>query len=84
MCSISLTFGHEKKNTNLEYIHLLKTCKCERLGRTLAFTSIEFFDAKNKQMFARGSHTKYITKALKDVSNLLYVNYFAIPFLLTA
>ncbi|CDO55696.1 conserved hypothetical protein. Putative acyl-CoA thio-esterase [Geotrichum candidum] len=47
------------------------TCKCERLGRTLAFTTIEFYDTKHEKLFARGSHTKYISNALKDPLNQL-------------
>lgn len=34
--------------------------KCDRLGGSLAFTRIEFYD-KNGELVARGSHTKYIS-----------------------
>ncbi|KAK3181616.1 hypothetical protein K4F52_006994 [Lecanicillium sp. MT-2017a] len=40
---------------------LLKgTATCDKIGKTLAFTSIEFFNSRG-QLAARGSHTKYVT-----------------------
>lgn len=39
--------------------------ECEKMGKTLAFTHMKFFNAKG-DMFARGSHTKFIEKARKD------------------
>lgn len=44
----------------------IKDCTCNKLGKTLAFTQIEFFDSKQR-MFARGSHTKYIANAFEHV-----------------
>ncbi|KAF2872136.1 acyl-coenzyme A thioesteras-like protein 13 [Massariosphaeria phaeospora] len=43
---------------------------CDKFGKTLAFTSIQF---KNNQdeVFARGSHTKYIAIAWKDPNNIV-------------
>lgn len=38
------------------------------MGRTLAFTTVELFDEKHNKLFARGSHTKYIKDAYKNVS----------------
>lgn len=49
----------------------LQTCKLDRLGRTLAFTSVELYDTKHNRLFARGSHTKYISNALKDVRTMI-------------
>ncbi|VVT56095.1 uncharacterized protein SAPINGB_P004806 [Magnusiomyces paraingens] len=43
-------------------------CTCDRMGRTLAFTTIELSNVHNK-VFARGSHTKYIKDAYKDPLN---------------
>lgn len=43
-------------------------CTLDKMGRTLAYTQIEFFDADRTKLLARGSHTKYIVQALRDVS----------------
>ncbi|KJZ78587.1 hypothetical protein HIM_01978 [Hirsutella minnesotensis 3608] len=32
---------------------------CEKIGKTLAFTTVQFFDGENR-LAARGSHTKYV------------------------
>jgi acyl-coenzyme A thioesterase 13 len=45
-------------------------CRCDKLGRTLAYTSVEFRDSRSR-LVARGSHTKYIVQALRDVSIFL-------------
>ncbi|CAN6609845.1 hypothetical protein TRVA0_004S01794 [Trichomonascus vanleenenianus] len=45
-------------------------CTCEKLGGRLAFTSMNFYDAKSNSLFARGSHTKYIERAHKDPKNV--------------
>ena len=42
--------------------------RCEKFGKTLAFTSVQFFNAKN-QLVARGSHTKFVALAWKDEKN---------------
>ncbi|KAK9453986.1 acyl-coenzyme A thioesterase-like protein 13 [Dipodascopsis uninucleata] len=42
---------------------------CDRIGKTLAFTSINFYTLDDV-LFARGSHTKYIAAAMKDLNNL--------------
>jgi acyl-coenzyme A thioesterase 13 len=39
------------------------------VGKTMAFTSIQFKNEKD-QVFARGSHTKYIAQAWKDEKNI--------------
>ncbi|ORX90726.1 putative PaaI_thioesterase family protein [Clohesyomyces aquaticus] len=42
---------------------------CDKFGKTMAFTSIRFMNAKD-ELFARGSHTKYIAQAWKDPKNI--------------
>ncbi len=37
----------------------------------MAFTHIDFFNGDGERIFARGSHTKYIANAFKDVSFLI-------------
>ncbi|ODQ73984.1 hypothetical protein LIPSTDRAFT_38857, partial [Lipomyces starkeyi NRRL Y-11557] len=44
--------------------------RCHKLGRSLAFNSVEFFKSHKYELFARGTHTKYIAAAMKDASNL--------------
>ncbi|KAJ0119696.1 thioesterase family [Diaporthe amygdali] len=41
--------------------------ECEKMGKTLAYTHMKFFNSKG-DMFARGSHTKFIEKARQDQS----------------
>ncbi|KAF2473157.1 acyl-coenzyme A thioesteras-like protein 13 [Lindgomyces ingoldianus] len=41
---------------------------CDKFGKTMAFTSIRFMNS-NEEVFARGSHTKYIALAWKDPKN---------------
>ncbi|POS75386.1 PaaI thioesterase [Diaporthe helianthi] len=43
--------------------------ECEKMGKTLAYTHIKFFNGKG-DMFARGSHTKFIEKARQDQESL--------------
>ena len=52
-----------------EDIHI--KCTCDKIGRTLAFTSIELFNADRSKLFARGTHTKYVKDAYKDPKNQL-------------
>lgn len=40
------------------------------VGKTLAFTSINFSNSKG-EVFARGSHTKYVALAWKDPNNIV-------------
>lgn len=40
------------------------------VGKTLAYTSINFSNSKG-EVFARGSHTKYIALAWKDPNNIV-------------
>ncbi|EBA27194.1 PaaI_thioesterase family protein [Aspergillus fumigatus A1163] len=40
------------------------------LGKTLAYTNIKFMNSKG-EVFARGSHTKYIALAWKDPKNIV-------------
>jgi len=42
---------------------------CDKIGKTLAFTSIHFKNDKG-ETFARGSHTKYIAMGWKDPNNI--------------
>ncbi|KAF1983660.1 acyl-coenzyme A thioesteras-like protein 13 [Aulographum hederae CBS 113979] len=42
---------------------------CDKFGKTLAFTSIRFMNSKD-ELFARGSHTKYVALAWKDPNNI--------------
>ncbi|KAI5306969.1 hypothetical protein KEM56_006043 [Ascosphaera pollenicola] len=41
---------------------------CDKFGKTLAFTTIQFKNEKD-DLVARGSHTKYVTQAWKDPNN---------------
>ncbi|KAF5848941.1 hypothetical protein GGP41_010058 [Bipolaris sorokiniana] len=43
---------------------------CDKFGKTLAFTSINFSNSKG-EIFARGSHTKYVALAWKDPNNIV-------------
>lgn len=43
---------------------------CDKFGKTLAYTSIRFFNSKD-EVFARGSHTKYVALAFKDPNNIV-------------
>jgi len=43
---------------------------CDKFGKTLAFTSIKFLNEKD-EVFARGSHTKYVALAWKDPNNIV-------------
>ncbi|CAN9079772.1 unnamed protein product [Alternaria alternata] len=43
---------------------------CDKFGKTLAFTSIAFSNNKG-EVFARGSHTKYVALAWKDPNNIV-------------
>lgn len=40
------------------------------VGKTLAYTSISFSNSKG-EIFARGSHTKYVALAWKDPNNIV-------------
>ncbi|KAI0843970.1 Thioesterase/thiol ester dehydrase-isomerase [Daldinia vernicosa] len=40
------------------------TAICDKIGKTLAYTSVTFRNAKG-ELAARGSHTKYVTQAWK-------------------
>ncbi|KAL3475304.1 HotDog domain-containing protein [Aspergillus californicus] len=43
---------------------------CDKFGKTLAYTSIRFMNPKG-DIFARGSHTKYVALAWKDPQNIV-------------
>lgn len=43
---------------------------CDKFGKTLAYTRITFRDQQGR-VFARGSHTKYVTQAWKDEKNIV-------------
>ncbi|KAI1198853.1 Thioesterase/thiol ester dehydrase-isomerase [Nemania serpens] len=40
------------------------TAICDKIGKTLAYTSVTFRNSKG-ELAARGSHTKYVTQAVK-------------------
>jgi acyl-coenzyme A thioesterase 13 len=42
----------------------------DTVGKTLAYTSINFSNSKG-DVFARGSHTKYVALAFKDPNNIV-------------
>jgi len=44
--------------------------KCDKFGKTLAYTSIQFTNAKG-EIAARGSHTKYVALARKHPQNIV-------------
>ncbi|KAE9377186.1 acyl-coenzyme A thioesteras-like protein 13 [Stipitochalara longipes BDJ] len=44
--------------------------KCDKFGKTLAYTSIQFTNAKG-EVAARGSHTKYVALAWKHPQNIV-------------
>lgn len=46
---------------------------CDKFGKTLAYTSIKFLNSKD-EVFARGSHTKYVALAWKDPNNIIELN----------
>ncbi|KAL3460531.1 HotDog domain-containing protein [Aspergillus heterothallicus] len=47
---------------------VLAEVTCDKFGKTLAYTSIRFMNG-NGDVFARGSHTKYVALAWKDPKN---------------
>ncbi|KAJ5096197.1 hypothetical protein NUU61_005553 [Penicillium alfredii] len=49
---------------------ILAEANCDKFGKTLAFTSIQFINAKG-DIVARGSHTKYVTLAWRDPQNIV-------------
>lgn len=46
-------------------------CTLDKLGRTVAFTTVEFREPETDRLLARGSHTKYVGNILKHVSNYI-------------
>jgi len=46
------------------------TAMCDKFGKTLAFTSIDFH-TKDGLLAARGSHTKFVELAQKDPKNIV-------------
>ncbi|KAF7589116.1 hypothetical protein BBP40_004751 [Aspergillus hancockii] len=49
---------------------ILAEAKCDKFGKTLAYTSIRFINNRG-EIVARGSHTKYIALAWKDPQNIV-------------
>ncbi|KAL2866852.1 PaaI family thioesterase [Aspergillus lucknowensis] len=49
---------------------ILAEATCDKFGKTLAYTSIKFTNGKG-DVFARGSHTKYVALAWKDPQNIV-------------
>ncbi|KAL2803233.1 HotDog domain-containing protein [Aspergillus granulosus] len=49
---------------------ILAEVTCDKFGKTLAYTSIRFMNS-NGDVFARGSHTKYVALAWKDPKNIV-------------
>jgi len=43
---------------------------CDKFGKTLAYTSIQFTNSKG-EIAARGSHTKYVALAWKEPKNIV-------------
>ncbi|CAD6448306.1 21b28138-40e9-4a73-b6c9-8137343f90ce [Sclerotinia trifoliorum] len=43
---------------------------CDKFGKTLAYTSIQFTNSKG-ELAARGSHTKYVALAWKEPKNIV-------------
>ncbi|KIW08203.1 uncharacterized protein PV09_01133 [Verruconis gallopava] len=48
---------------------ILAEVTCDKFGKTLAYTSVRFLNEKG-ELFARGSHTKYVALAWKDPKNI--------------
>ncbi|CAG8452069.1 8014_t:CDS:2 [Ambispora leptoticha] len=44
---------------------------CEKLGKTLAYTSIDIYNKETGKIIAKGRHTKYVTLAHLDPKNIL-------------
>ncbi|KAL4877296.1 HotDog domain-containing protein [Aspergillus karnatakaensis] len=49
---------------------ILAEVTCDKFGKTLAYTSVRFMNSKG-DVFARGSHTKYVALAWKDPKNIV-------------
>ncbi|GLA16264.1 hypothetical protein AnigIFM62618_002834 [Aspergillus niger] len=49
---------------------ILAEVSCDKFGKTLAYTSIKFANTKG-EVFARGSHTKFVAVAWKDPQNIV-------------
>ncbi|KAJ5108834.1 Thioesterase superfamily [Penicillium angulare] len=49
---------------------ILAEVTCDKFGKTLAFTNIQFTNPKG-DIVARGSHTKYVTLAWRDPQNIV-------------
>ncbi|KAL4987178.1 HotDog domain-containing protein [Aspergillus falconensis] len=49
---------------------ILAEVTCDKFGKTLAYTNIKFMNSKG-DVFARGSHTKYVALAWKDPQNIV-------------
>ncbi|CAK41848.1 PaaI family thioesterase [Aspergillus niger CBS 101883] len=49
---------------------ILAEVSCDKFGKTLAYTSIKFANTKG-EVFARGSHTKFVALAWKDPQNIV-------------
>jgi len=49
---------------------LRATVFCDKFGKSLAYTSIQFTNSKG-ELAARGSHTKYVSSAWKDTNNIV-------------
>ncbi|KAG5365474.1 putative esterase C31F10.02 [Yarrowia sp. C11] len=49
---------------------IIMDCILDNMGRSLAYTSVDFYNASDLSLFARGRHTKYIKHALKDPRNV--------------
>lgn len=43
---------------------------CDKFGKTLAYTTVKFTNARD-EVFARGSHTKFVAIAWKDENNIV-------------
>lgn len=55
---------------------LTGTAVCDKMGKTLAYTTINFFNKKG-QLAARGSHTKYVAQTWANEAYVLPEDYTA-------
>jgi hypothetical protein len=64
----------DQSRSNLRQVYVRSLLKAAWLttpvGKTLAYTSINFTNSKG-EVFARGSHTKYVALAWKDPNNIV-------------
>ena len=67
LCPFSLLL---LQRSSLPLLRFLSSLTFGAVGKTLAYTSINFSNTKG-EVFARGSHTKYVALAWKDPNNIV-------------